>query len=357
MANKDSGSFVPLMTLRTKLNMTYIEEDGSFNLPKQYEGKILGLSNNEKTIFPCASALASSFDKNLIKEVYTIKLKEAWNDKKSVFVLPSVAIKRDPYAGMSFDLFSEDSYLNHYYLNPIIEVANKLKMATLMKGFLKEDLEYAKYNISSNIDMKNLYENYLNPLSILDEIPNIIELPSNEINHKLIHEAPGLIDNYKKTLGIDTMLIPEKNSYSFKGDLLENGVDLSYRDDLFMYHQLQEQNYFDEIDKYANRIVKFADKYAIDLNKWREYPIYQEHKLSVFATANSNVLLKNENHILPLKYESILLLGKAQDHPLAKGLYAEINSIKQPSIEALMKNYSKDVRYIELYNSMTSAKA
>ena len=224
-------------------------------------------------------------------------------------------------------------------------------MATLMKGVLKEDLEYAKYNVSSNIDLKNLHENYLNALSILDEIPDIIELPSNEINHKLIHEAPGLLDYYKKTLGLDPLLIPEKDAYSFKGDLLQNGVDLSYRDDLLVYQQLPEQEYFDEFNKYANRIINFADKYAIDLNKWKELPIYQEHKLSVFATANSNVLLKNENHILPLKYESILLLGKAQDHPLSKGLYSERDFVKQPSIEALMKNYSKDVRYIELYNS------
>jgi len=69
--------------------------DGPHGLRKQNDGQ----TNNDSvpaTCFPTASALACSFDEELVGEVASSIAKEAYNENVSILLGPGINMKRSP---------------------------------------------------------------------------------------------------------------------------------------------------------------------------------------------------------------------------------------------------------------------
>ena len=84
--------------------------DGPHGLRKQTDkADHLGLNGSlPATCFPTASALACSWDPELLEEVGECIGKEAAGEDVSVVLGPGLNIKRDPLCGRNFEYFSED---------------------------------------------------------------------------------------------------------------------------------------------------------------------------------------------------------------------------------------------------------
>ena len=64
------------------------------------------------TCFPTASALAASWDRDLIREIGTALGEECLQENVSILLGPGINIKRSPLCGRNFEYFSEDPHLS-----------------------------------------------------------------------------------------------------------------------------------------------------------------------------------------------------------------------------------------------------
>jgi len=87
--------------------------DGPHGLRKQLgKSDHAGLNKSvPATCFPTASALANSWDAELLEQVGECLGAEAAAEDVSVLLGPGLNIKRDPRCGRNFEYFSEDPYL------------------------------------------------------------------------------------------------------------------------------------------------------------------------------------------------------------------------------------------------------
>ncbi|REJ12619.1 MAG: glycosyl hydrolase, partial [Paenibacillaceae bacterium] len=88
--------------------------DGPHGLRKQRaDADNLGLFDSvPATCFPTAAALASSWDRGLIREVGEALGEECQAEDVAILLGPGANIKRSPLCGRNFEYFSEDPYLS-----------------------------------------------------------------------------------------------------------------------------------------------------------------------------------------------------------------------------------------------------
>lgn len=323
-----------------KLKLTYIKEDNSVG-PK-YNKAFFKVYDDDKSSLPSNSSLAMSFDKALIKEAFKAKAKEAKALSSSIVKTPPLTLKRNPLSGFSFNYLSEDHIFNGLVVKEAIEALKEEKCLPLVSGFLNSDMEYSKYNISYIIDDKNLFENYFTSLSILPKYSDILlSLPPHKINNSYLYKDKEFLDLIRENTAFKGHFIAPKGAY-IRSEKYNNGVLLSYEDD-------NETNINSSlINDSLLVITELSNTYKIKNNSKNDYSV--PSILSAILTANSGVLLKNDDNILPLKDESIALLGLYQEYPITNGLFSDFRNKKASSLHKELKKYAKDVMYYPLYD-------
>ena len=87
--------------------------DGPHGLRKSISSEAGGIGNSEPaTCFPTASALASSWDPELILQLGVAIGMEAQTQGVQFILGPGVNMKRDPRGGRNFEYYSEDPILS-----------------------------------------------------------------------------------------------------------------------------------------------------------------------------------------------------------------------------------------------------
>ena len=88
--------------------------DGPHGLRKEVgDPNITGFSDSiPATCFPTASALAATWNRDLIFSVGEALAEECKEEKVGVVLGPGANIKRSPLCGRNFEYFSEDPYLS-----------------------------------------------------------------------------------------------------------------------------------------------------------------------------------------------------------------------------------------------------
>lgn len=87
--------------------------DGPNGLRKQIgESDALGINESIETVcYPTASAVAASFDTELLQELGEILGEECQAEHVGMLLGPGINMKRSPLCGRNFEYFSEDPYL------------------------------------------------------------------------------------------------------------------------------------------------------------------------------------------------------------------------------------------------------
>ena len=88
--------------------------DGPHGLRKQEgEGDHLGINKSIETVcYPTAAALASSFDRDVMRQLGEALGQECQAENVAMLLGPGLNIKRSPLCGRNFEYFSEDPYLS-----------------------------------------------------------------------------------------------------------------------------------------------------------------------------------------------------------------------------------------------------
>jgi beta-glucosidase len=133
--------------------------DGPHGLRKVEGG---GLSTSvPATCFPTASALASSWDTALIREVGIALARESQASDVQILLGPGVNMKRSPLGGRNFEYFSEDPLLAGKMAAAYIQGVQSQGVGTSLKHFAANNQEFERMAASSNLDERTLHEIYL----------------------------------------------------------------------------------------------------------------------------------------------------------------------------------------------------
>ena len=131
---------------------------GKYNIPSgdTHDGPA-GLRQSEismgSTAWPCSTALASSFDLDLIKKVGEETGKEARKINCTFWLAPALNIHRNPLCGRNFEYYSEDPFLSGMMASAITEGVQSKRVSITLKHLAVNNKEE---NRNGDIDKNSL---------------------------------------------------------------------------------------------------------------------------------------------------------------------------------------------------------
>ena len=295
--------------------------DGPHGLRKQpAEADMLGINDSiPATSFPTAVLSACSFDEKLLKQMGEAIALEAKANKVSVVLGPGANIKRNPLCGRNFEYFSEDPYLTGKMAAAFIQGAQSTGIGTSLKHFAMNNQEYKRFSSDSIVDDRTMREIYLAgfEMAVKEGKPDTVMCCYNKING--IHGSRNkwlLTDVLRKEWGFDGLVMTDWGAMVDRMDGYEAGCDLSMPGGSnFMEKETIEavgKGLLDEryVDISAGRVLKLAEKGLAAVKENLEVPLQENYELARKIAEESAVLLKNDDHILPISdKEKIAFIG------------------------------------------------
>lgn len=295
--------------------------DGPHGLRKQTgAADHLGVNASIETVcYPSASALACSFDRDLLGKLGTALGKECQAEDVSMLLGPGLNMKRSPLCGRSFEYFSEDPYLAGELAAAYIENLQKEGPAACVKHFACNNQETRRMSSSSNVSERALHEIYLPAFetAVKKGGTRSVMCGYNAVNGEYCAVNKNLLtDILRDQWGFDGFVVTDWGAVKDRVKGLEAGLDLEMpggpgnQDDLIV--KAVKEGRLDEkvLDETAARILDFVLDSMAKRNPEAEIDRTACSDLSRQLAENSAVLLKNEEDILPLrKEEDVVFIG------------------------------------------------
>ena len=284
----------------------------------QYDPISGAMETLKATCFPCGSALAQSFDDELMFEVGKQIAKECKYYKVNAILGPAINIKRNPLGGRCFEYLSEDPYLSGHLSANYIKGVQSEKVVACVKHYACNNLEKWRYVGDSIVDLRALNEIYLKSfeIAIREANPGMVMTAYNQINGYFGSENEYLIKNRLiNTWGYDGLTVTDW------GGMVNRDISLTRGQDLEMPGMVKEnvQKIIDGVKSglISEEMLNTAVRHLLSvIEKTRtdeevDESVFEESKeVALKAAINSAVLLKNENHVLPLdKNKKLAIVG------------------------------------------------
>ena len=335
--------------------------DGPHGLRKEDDSPAhFGLLDSIEAIcFPTASALACSFDRELIENVGNALGKECQSEDISVLLGPGINMKRSPLCGRNFEYFSEDPYLAGEMGAAFVNGVQKNDIGTSLKHFAANNQEWRRMSI---IDERTLNEIYLTAFEkvVKQAQPWTIMCSYNQINGEYSCENKMLLtDTLRDKWGFKGLVMTDWGAMNDRVKALKAGLDLEMpsshgeTDKLIVKAVNNGSLDMETLDTAVRRILTLVDKSLISKDKHSgfKYDMEWHHEIAKETAENCAVLLKN-NGALPLsKNQKIAFIGEFADKPrIQGGGSSHINCHKIDNALNSAKQFA-DVTYAKGYNT------
>jgi beta-glucosidase len=331
----------------------YQKEKTRLGIPALFMGEALhGFMESGSTSFPQAIGLASTWDPELVKQVFTAAGDEAGSRGADQVFTPVLDLARDPRWGRTEETYGEDPYLVSRMavaavtgLQGDIFNINRHHVLATMKHFAVHGQPEGGTNTApGNYSERIIRENFLVPFeaavkeghvgSVMASYNEIDGIPSH-INHWLLDKVlrqewgfNGFVTSDGNAL---QMLVETHHVAATKGDAarlaLSAGVDYDLSDGS-VYRTLLDQVKQgivpeSELDRAVARVL--ATKFRLGLfenpfvdpdNAERTTNSAEHRQLALKAAQKTLVLLKNDRNLLPLdlsKLKTIAVIGPNAD--------------------------------------------
>ena len=306
--------------------------DGPHGLRKQAgESDHLGLNPSvPATCFPTASAVANSWDAALGEEIGAALGEEAAAQEVSVLLGPGLNMKRNPLCGRSFEYFSEDPYLAGKLAAGYIRGIQSKGVAACPKHFAVNSQETRRMASDSIVDERTLREIYLTgfEIAVKEGHPRSIMSSYNLVNGTYANENKHLLmEILRGEWGFDGAVITDWGGSNDHALGVKNGSTLEMPapggDSVRELLAAVESGKITEsdIDARLSELLPlvFDTKAALDAAP-REFDAAAHHALARRAAAESLVLLKNEDSLLPLAAGAkVAVIGDFAKNPRYQG--------------------------------------
>ncbi|MEW8960618.1 glycoside hydrolase family 3 C-terminal domain-containing protein [Paraclostridium dentum] len=339
--------------------------DGPHGLRKQSEGADhLGINESvEATCFPTASALACSFDRDLVKELGIAIGEECQSENVSIVLGPGANIKRSPLCGRNFEYYSEDPYLSSEMAKNQIQGTQSQGIGTSLKHFAANNQEHRRMTIDTIVDERTLREIYLASFetAVKEAQPWTVMCAYNKLNGEYCSENYRLLTEIlRNEWGFEGFVVSDWGAVNDRDKGLSSGLELQMPADGGMGDNLiveaVKRNRLSEgvLDEAVERILNIIFKAVENKGENVIYSKEKHHELARKIAGECMVLLKNEEKILPLKKEeNIAVIGElATKVRYQGGGSSHINPTKVDNAYEEIVNFAgpENVRYARGYD-------
>ena len=278
--------------------------------------------------------LASTFNKELIYKVGKAQGEEGKEKGVNVILSPNVNIMRTPQGGRIWEAFGDDPFHTGVCASELIKGIQDAGVIANLKHFVGNEVETYRKASSSNIPKNALMDIYVEPFyrAITDANVGSIMSAYNAVNNTYCSESKFLLtDILKKDFNFKGFIVSDFFSiYSNHSDNFNSGLDMNMPGGIYSgKYYGRDKSYWSVLEEYVDekiipeeRITESAKRIMATLyqmNQMENFPsihIYKDTinddriKLQRKAATESQILLKNEDNILPLKnIKSIGVIG------------------------------------------------
>ncbi len=293
--------------------------------------------------FPAEISLASTWNTDLLERVGQALAREAKLKGAQVLLAPTVNIQRSPLGGRNFEGFSEDPYLSARLAVAYITGLQREGVGASIKHYVCNDEEFERFSLSSEVRERALREIYLQPFraAVRETKPWTIMAAYNLVNGIPASENAYLLTEIlRHEWGYDGVVMSDWfMSVKSTSASVNAGLDLEMPSPQWRGEKLLEAVERGEVeeatlDVSVRRLLQLLVKAGL-FEHPEEVPEQDsdlpEHRALIReAAAEGCVLLRNEQHILPLQREdltSIAVIGpNAQVAQMMGGGSAQVNA-------------------------------
>lgn len=204
--------------------------DGPHGLRKQEGAEdCMGIAESRPaTCFPTASALACSFDPELVERVGAAIGEEARRQGVDVVLGPGVNIKRHPLCGRNFEYFSEDPVVSGELGTAMVRGIQSRGVGACLKHFAANSQEHARMVSDSVVDERTLRELYLAPFEyvVRHARPWSVMTAYNKLNGVYCSEHEWLLrEVLRGEWGFDGAVVSDWGAMSLSVASVRAGLD------------------------------------------------------------------------------------------------------------------------------------
>ncbi|WP_138750777.1 glycoside hydrolase family 3 C-terminal domain-containing protein [Paenibacillus sinopodophylli] len=310
---------------------TILMTDGPHGLRKPLPvGPEHGIGNSAPaTCFPTGPALAASWDTELIEQVGAAIGKESQTEGVQIVLGPALNIKRSPLCGRNFEYFSEDPYLTGEMAAGHIRGVQSQGVGTSAKHYAVNNQEHRRMSMNAVVDERTLREIYLPGFegAVKQSQPWTVMAAYNQVNGTFATEHPYLLtDILRNEWGFEGYVVSDWMAVNERVAALAAGLELEmpgnggYGDRKIIEAVQNGELSIEQLDLAVERFLTIVFRAAEARKENASYDVEQHHLLARRSAAESMVLLKNEEGILPPKKQGrIAVIGEMAKRPRYQG--------------------------------------
>ncbi len=305
--------------------------DGPHGLRRPAREDELGSPSVPATCFPTASAMACSWDRQLVREVAQAIGAEARAAGVHVLLGPGVNMKRTPLCGRNFEYFSEDPYLAGELAAAYVEGVQSTGVGACVKHFAANNQETDRMTVDAEVDERTLREIYL---AVFERVvrkarPWSVMCSYNRLNGVYTSQHRWLLTEVlREQWGFEGMVVSDWGAVDDRVAGLAAGLDLEMPGpspaNTARIVEAVRTGQLDEavLDRAVERILTLVQKVTSSPAPAPPVDVDAHHRLARRAAAACMVLLKNDGQLLPLqpeRHRSVALLGGMAAVPQFQG--------------------------------------
>jgi beta-glucosidase len=299
---------------------------------KPEEGEFDRISGSlPATCFPTASALASSFDPELVRGVGEAIGVEARAQGVHVVLGPGINIKRSPLCGRNFEYFSEDPLVSGVLGAALVRGLQAQGVGASVKHFAASNQETDRARVSADVDERTLREIYLPAFErvITEASPWTVMCSYNRINGTYASQSSWLLTEVlRHEWSFGGLVVSDWGAVHDRVAALAAGLDLEMPPKLGVDDEAivaaVRAGEIDErlLDQVVGRVLALVDRAMARGDAADGFDVDAHHALARAVAAECAVLLKNEGSLLPLTPaagDTIAVIGEFARTPRYQG--------------------------------------
>ena len=309
------------------------------------------------TCFPTASALASSWDPELIREVGIALANECQAQDVQILLGPGVNMKRSPLGGRNFEYLSEDPVLAGKMAAAYIQGVQSQGVGTSLKHYAANNQEFERMATSSNVDERALHEVYLPAfeIAVKEAQPWSVMAAYNPVNHVFATENSWLLQEILRAQwGFNGFVVSDWGALHDGVAAVSAGLSLempgsgAHHRNRVVEAVSAGRLTVEEIDQVVVPLLAVVLKAKDHRQDGATFDIGEHHGLARRAAAESLVLLKNDNNLLPIdvrQTKSIAVVGLFARQPRYQGAgSSQVNPTHvSAAFDELIERLGKDI--------------
>jgi len=261
------------------------------------------------TCFPTASALASSWNTELLRQVGEALAQECQTHDVQLLLGPGINMKRSPQGGRNFEYFSEDPVLAGQLAAAYIQGVQGQGVGTSLKHFAVNNQEHERMVSSSNLDERTLHEIYLPAfeIAIKEAQPWSVMCAYNKVNGVYASENEVLLERIlRDEWGFEGFVVSDWGAVSDRVKGVMAGLNLEMpgsgevnRKKIIAAVETGRLP-VSRLDEVVTGLLTVVLRAKDSHRPGTTFNVEQHQELARKAAGESIILLKNEDALLPL---------------------------------------------------------